>query len=190
MAMLHSAIPALWILFTVYWVISARFAKRTIDRAARWKYVAGRVFLLALIVIALSSSTLRHGLRVTYAFQTSHALLTAAGIVLVVLGLALAVSARLQLGRNWGMPMSQQEDAELIMTGPYAYVRHPIYSGIILGMLGSAIGHSVAWTLPLIVFGGYFIYSARREEELMLRQFPDVYPAYMRRTNMLMPYVL
>ena len=188
--MLHSVIPALWIIFTAYWVISARFAKRNIDPAARWKYVAGRLSLSALIVIALFSSTLRHGLRVTYAFQASHALLMAAGIVLVVLGLALAVSARLQLGRNWGMPMSQQEDAELIMTGPYAYVRHPIYSGIILGMIGSAIGHSVAWTLLLVVFGSYFIYSARREEELMLRQFPDTYPAYMARTNMLVPYVL
>jgi protein-S-isoprenylcysteine O-methyltransferase Ste14 len=188
--MLHSIIPALWILFTVYWVISARFAKRNIDRVARWKYVAGRFSLLVLVVIALSSSTLRHGLRVAQDYQAHHVLMTATGIILVVLGLALAVSARLRLGRNWGMPMSQQEDAELITGGPYAYVRHPIYSGIILGMIGSAIGHSIAWTLPLIVFGAYFIYSARREEELMLRQFPDVYPAYMQRTNMLVPYVL
>jgi protein-S-isoprenylcysteine O-methyltransferase Ste14 len=190
MTMLHSVIPALWIVFTIYWVISARFAKRNIDRVARWKYVTARFSLLALIVIALSSSMLRRGLRAAQAFQTSHALMTATGIILVVLGLALAVSARLRLGRNWGMPMSQQEDAELITGGPYAYVRHPIYSGIILGMIGSAIGHSVAWTLPLVLFGAYFIYSARREEELMLRQFPDTYPAYMRRTYMLVPYVL
>jgi protein-S-isoprenylcysteine O-methyltransferase Ste14 len=190
MAILHSVIPALWILFTVYWVISARFAKPNINRAARWKHVGMRATMLVLVVIALSSATLRHGLREAQSYQSSHAFMTATGIVLVVIGIAIAVSARRQLGRNWGMPMSQQENAELVMTGPYAYVRHPIYSGIILGMVGSAIGHSVAWTLPLILFGGYFIYSARREEELMLRQFPDVYPAYMARTNMLVPYVL
>jgi protein-S-isoprenylcysteine O-methyltransferase Ste14 len=190
MAILHSVIPALWILFTLYWVISARFAKRNIGRAARWKHVGMRAALLVLVVIALSNATLRHGLRAAQSYQSSHAFMIAIGIIMVAVGIAIAVSARLQLGRNWGMPMSQQENADLIMTGPYAYVRHPIYSGIILGMLGSAIGHSAAWTLPLVVFGGYFIYSARREEELMCRLFPDVYPAYMARTNMLVPYVL
>ena len=85
------------------------------------------------------------------------------------------------------MPMSTKENPELVTTGPYAFVRHPIYTGILLAMLGTAIGENVSWLLPLLLFGGYFIYSARREEELMLRQFPEQYPAYMRRTNMLVP---
>ena len=190
MTILHSIIPALWLLFTVYWVISARFAKRSVNRTARLKHVAVRAAILALVVIALSSATLRHGLRAAQIYQTSHALMIATGIILVGLGLALALSARLRLGRNWGMPMSKQEDPELITSGPYAQVRHPIYSGIILAMIGSAIGHSVAWTLPLILVGAYFIYSARREEENMCRQFPGTYPAYMARTNMLVPYLL
>jgi protein-S-isoprenylcysteine O-methyltransferase Ste14 len=191
MAMLHSIIPGLWLLFTVYWLISARSARRSVGGArAKWIQIAVRAGMVALVVIALSSATLRHGVRVAQAYQAHHALLAVIGIVLVMLGIGLAVWARIELGRNWGMPMSQREDPELITGGPYAYVRHPIYSGVILGMVGSAIGHSVAWTLPLVLFSAYFFYSARREEELMCRQFPDSYPAYMQRTNMLVPYVL
>jgi protein-S-isoprenylcysteine O-methyltransferase Ste14 len=191
MAMLHSIIPGLWLLFTVYWLISARSAKRSVGGRARWRtHIAIRAGMVVLVVIAISSATLRHGLRVAQAYQAHHALLAVIGIILVILGIALAVWARIELGRNWGTPMSQREDPELVTGGPYAYVRHPIYSGVILGMIGSAIGHSIAWTLPLVLFGAYFIYSARREEEFMCRQFPDSYPAYMQRTYMLVPYVL
>ncbi|SRR5579871_88028 len=190
MAMLHSIIPAFWIVFIVYWVISARFAKRTVGGPAKWKHIAIRFCILVLVVIALASATLRHGVRVVQAYQARHALMEAIGIVVVALGLAFAVWARIHLGRNWGTPMSQREDPELITGGPYAYVRHPIYSGIILAMVGSMIGHSIAWALPLVLFGPYFIYSARREEAFMCRQFPQSYPAYMRRTHMLVPYVL
>ena len=190
MAMLHLIIPAFWLLFTVYWVVSAGFAKRSVGGPAKWKQVAIRFCILVLIVIALSSATLRHGMRVAQAYQSGHALMAAIGIVLVALGLALAICARIRLGRNWGMPMTQREDPELITGGPYAYVRHPIYSGIIVAMVGSTIGNSIVWALPLVLFGAYFIYSARREEEVMCRQFPQSYPAYMRRTHMLVPYVL
>ena len=62
-----------------------------------------------------------------------------------VLGLALAVWARVYLGRNWGMPMSRRADPELVTTGPYRRVRHPIYSGLILAMAGTAIAVSLYW---------------------------------------------
>jgi protein-S-isoprenylcysteine O-methyltransferase Ste14 len=188
--MMRLIIPALWLLWVVYWMISAAFAKRNVGRPTKWKHIAARFGILVLVVIALSSSTLRHGLRVAQQFQASHALMATIGTILVALGLGLTVCARIRLGRNWGSPMSQKEDPELITGGVYAYVRHPIYSGIILAMIGSAIGHSVAWTLPLVLTGAYFIYSARREEEALCRQFPESYPAYMRRTKMLVPYVL
>jgi protein-S-isoprenylcysteine O-methyltransferase Ste14 len=59
-----------------------------------------------------------------------------------------------------------------------------------IAAIGSAIGESLYWVLPLILFGAYFVYSARREEELMRAQFPDRYPPYMQRTKMLIPFVL
>jgi protein-S-isoprenylcysteine O-methyltransferase Ste14 len=98
--------------------------------------------------------------------------------------------ARIHLGRNWGMPASRKENPELITSGPYAYLRHPIYAGIILAMLGTTIGASVFWAIPFLLFSVYFVYAARREENIMITQFPEQYPAYMRRTRMLLPFVL
>jgi protein-S-isoprenylcysteine O-methyltransferase Ste14 len=106
------------------------------------------------------------------------------------LGLGLAIFARINLGRNWGAPMSRKQEPELVTSGPYAVIRHPIYSGIMLAMLGSAMGQSAVWWLLLICYGAYFIYSARRKEEFMSAQFGEAYRAYRRRTRMLMPFVL
>jgi protein-S-isoprenylcysteine O-methyltransferase Ste14 len=57
-------------------------------------------------------------------------------------------------------------------------------------MLGTTIGASVFWAVPLVLFGIYFVFAARREENNMTMQFPEQYPAYMRRTRMLLPLVL
>jgi protein-S-isoprenylcysteine O-methyltransferase Ste14 len=98
--------------------------------------------------------------------------------------------ARVHLERNWGSPMSRKENPDLVTSGPYAFVRHPIYAGILLAMLGSAVGQNTIWALALVLFGPFFIYSARREEEFMSRKFGDDYQAYMRRTKMLVPFML
>jgi protein-S-isoprenylcysteine O-methyltransferase Ste14 len=69
-------------------------------------------------------------------------------------------------------------------------VRHPFYCGLLLAMAGSAIGQSVFWFLPMLVYGPLFILTARREESSLLERFPDGYRAYMKRTKMLLPFVL
>jgi len=83
-----------------------------------------------------------------------------------------------------------EEPAELVTTGPYALVRHPIYGGMLLAMLGSALAQSLLWLAPLLVYGPLFIRSARREERLLLERFPQRYPGYLKRTKMLVPFVL
>jgi protein-S-isoprenylcysteine O-methyltransferase Ste14 len=90
-------------------------------------------------------------------------------------------------GRNWGMPMSLKEQPELVTSGPYAFIRHPIYTGLILAMLGSAIGVNIFWAVMLVPVCAYFIFSARREEAVMLQLFPEQFTAYMARTGMLAP---
>ena len=106
-----------------------------------------------------------------------------------MLGLALAVWARIYLGRNWGMPMSEKVDPELVTTGPYRTGRHPIYSGIVLAMVGTAIAVSVYWLIAVVLLGGYFIYSAFMEEHCMAQVFPDTFPAYKQSTEMLIPFL-
>ena len=85
--------------------------------------------------------------------------------------------------------MSRKEQPELVTSGPYSRIRHPIYTGLIVAMLGSAIAVSIVWALVLVVVGAYFVYSARREEAMMLQQFHEQYAAYMARTGMFLPKV-
>jgi protein-S-isoprenylcysteine O-methyltransferase Ste14 len=185
----HAIIPALWLVFAIYWGISALSAKRSLGITPWWRQGVLRGGVVVLIIAALRFSGAGPLLRAAHIYQAHSILLGAIGVTLVLAGVGLAVYARVYLGRNWGMPMSRKEEPELVTGGPYAIVRHPIYTGIILAMLGSAIGESLFWAVLLIVFAPYFVYSARREEELMCEQFPAQYPAYMRRTKMIVPLV-
>ncbi len=111
------------------------------------------------------------------------------GLIIFLLGLALAVWARVYLGRNWGMPMSEKANPELVTTGPYSTVRHPIYSGIILAMIGTTVAISLYWLVAVVLLGAYFLYSAAMEERYMAGRFPDVYPKYKQSTKMLVPFI-
>ena len=182
-------IPALWLLFVLYWAIAAFSAKRTVKTASWWRQAGLRVFIIVLVLAAYRMPAVRHAVMSAQATARGIAW-GAAGTILVGLGIGLAIVARAYLGRNWGIPMSQKENPALVTSGPYRLIRHPIYSGIILAMFGSVLGLSLLWLLPLVLLTAYFIYSARREEALMCRQFPGEYPAYMRRTKMLVPFLL
>ena len=111
------------------------------------------------------------------------------GLLLFVLGLGFAVWARVSIGRNWGTPMSQKAEPELVTSGPYRLTRHPIYSGILLATLGTSVALSWVWLFATALAGLYFIYAATVEERYLAGQFPDTYPAYKRSTKMLVPYV-
>jgi len=182
----------LWLTLVAYWVLSAGAVKRSIgSRWLWWREIALRLGLFALVVLTVRIAAAAHALPNArlYAINTS-TVMGLIGFVVAALGIGLAIMARAYLGRNWGMPMSRKENRELVMSGPYAFARHPIYGGMLLAMLGSTIGESAFWVLPLIVYGPYFILSARREERHLLEEFGDGYRAYMKRTKMLLPFVL
>lgn len=183
-------IAAIWLALIVFWAVSARYAKRNVGARPVWGHIGLRLATVALVLIVLALPPVRRAFGALQAFQAQTAALGVTGVALCVAGAVLAVLARVHLGRNWGMPISRKENPELVTSGPYAYVRHPIYGGMMLAMLGTAIGASFFWVVPLVLFGGYFVFSARREEEIMLAQFPVQYRAYMQRTWMLLPYVL
>jgi protein-S-isoprenylcysteine O-methyltransferase Ste14 len=86
--------------------------------------------------------------------------------------------------------MTEKVDPDLVTTGPYARVRHPIYSGIILAAVGTAIAVSPYWLVAVALLGAYFVYSAVMEERFMVSRFPDSYPRYKQSTKMLIPFVL
>jgi protein-S-isoprenylcysteine O-methyltransferase Ste14 len=180
-------ITGLWLLFVAYWAVAAVGVKRSAGRRRWGKEIALRLVVILLIAAVLQSRALRQFLAQTRHSASHSSILGWTGVALCLLGFGLAINARWHLGRNWGMPMSRKEQPELVTRGPYALIRHPIYTGLILAMLGSAMGVNVFWALLLVPVGAYFIYSARREETVMLELFPEQYAAYMARTGMLAP---
>jgi protein-S-isoprenylcysteine O-methyltransferase Ste14 len=172
-----------WVVFWVGWLAASIRTKASTRRGAG-RFVGVRILLIVL-VLSLARSR---------AFSGSGALISdpwlqAVGTALFFAGLGLAVWARACLGRNWGMPMSEKADPELVTNGPYRRVRHPIYSGIILAWVGTMIAVQWYWAVVVVVAGGYFVYSAVVEERNMSRLFPGTYPEYRSRTKMLVPFV-
>ncbi|MDR3571516.1 MAG: isoprenylcysteine carboxylmethyltransferase family protein [Candidatus Pacebacteria bacterium] len=175
-------ISVFWAIFLVYWIVSAFNTKRYARRGLMsW----GVRLLILLVISAIDSLPGIHSffLGVQYSLVVQWI-----GVVLCGAGVSFAIWARMHLGRNWGMPMSLKEEAELVTSGPYAYVRHPIYTGFILAGLGSSLV-TVWWVPPFIVLSAYFVYAGKREEMSMQNEFPNRYPEYMKRTKMLIPFV-
>jgi protein-S-isoprenylcysteine O-methyltransferase Ste14 len=169
-----------WLLFWVYWLISATSAKEGTR--------PGRARVPGLLILTLGFVLLRIFKAGSLAVHSP--VLWAVGVVLFLSGLGLAVWARVYLGRNWGMPMTQKHDPELVTSGPYRFVRHPIYSGILLALLGTSFAIAIYWLIAVVVMGAYFIHSASVEEKIMTASFPTAYQSYRAKTKMLIPFVL
>lgn len=181
MRVVELVFAVVWAAFWTYWILAARSTKRG---RVRWSRELGIRFVIAAIVLLL----IRLG-----AFRNS-GLSTApwraaTGLALLVVGLGFAVWGRRHIGRNWGMPMTERDTPELVTSGPYRLVRHPIYSGILLAAVGTAIGLDWTWLFAVLLAAVYFIYSASTEERYLAEHFPDTYPAYKRSSTMLVPYL-
>jgi protein-S-isoprenylcysteine O-methyltransferase Ste14 len=173
-----------WVAFWIYWFVMAFGAK---SGRTRWGQLAGVRIAVILVVLLLLRLRIfkEHGHQ-----QVTHdPLLEGIGLAIWVLGLALAIWARVYIGRNWGMPMTKRADPELVTTGPYHTIRHPIYTGMIVAMIGTAIAVSIYWLIAAAILGAYFISSAFVEERDMAKNFPSTYPDYKASTKMLIPFV-
>ena len=183
MYVIDYVIYGLWVLFWLAWLAAALTAKRAAQSRMR-QFVGLRVALFIILILVSRSG----------AFKGHHAIvsnpiLQGIGMGLFLTGLGLALWARVYLGRNWGTPMSEKVDAELVPAGPYRYLRNPIYSGIILAGIGTTVGVSWNWVVGVALAGAYFIYSATAEAGIMERRFPETYSAYKRSTKMLIPFI-
>jgi len=178
------AIPALWLIWAVIWGVWATGTKQTVRRESRASRLGYHVPLLAGVALLVLPWPGGGGVRLL-----PHGVLWFwTGTALVALGMGFAVAARAYLGRNWSGTVTLKAGHELIRTGPYRLVRHPIYTGMLLAFVGTAAARGdlrglVA--LALVVLS--FLLKLRIEERFMAKQFPLEYPGYKQRTPALIP---
>jgi protein-S-isoprenylcysteine O-methyltransferase Ste14 len=171
-----------WAAFWLYWLVAAFSMKRGRVQWSRELRIRAVIAVVVILLIRLGAFR-SHGLN-TDPWRAG------IGLVLFAVGLAFAIWARIHIASNWGTPMTQKEEPELVTSGPYRLVRHPIYSGILLAGVGTATALSWLGLIAVALAGVYFLYSAMVEERYMTDQFPDKYPVYKRSTKMLVPFVL
>jgi len=113
------------------------------------------------------------------------------GVLVCVFGLFVTIWARRMLVGNWSSDVTFKQGHELVRSGPYRFVRHPIYTGLLVMGLGSAIviGRLHCFLAIAVVGIGCWI-KLKQEERLLLRHFPDAYPAYQNQVKALVPFVL
>jgi protein-S-isoprenylcysteine O-methyltransferase Ste14 len=185
----YAAVKWLWIVFGSFWVLAAFVQKRN----ARRQTVGSRLIQVSIILLVLMPFFVEgRQVGVLYGHLYPNVLVVEYfGILLMLLGLGFAVWARFVLGRNWSGMVTVKEDHTLITRGPYAWVRHPIYTGILLALLGTAVTLGTVLNfmeVPVVAFA--FWLKLRTEEKFMLETFGEQYTAYGRRVKALIPYVI
>jgi protein-S-isoprenylcysteine O-methyltransferase Ste14 len=182
-------IESVWLLVGICWLVAALWAKPV----ARRERLLTRVVHLAIMTVAcvlLFSRSARVGVLGARLLPES-AGIGWAGLCLTVAGCAFAVWARAWLGRNWSATVTRKQDHELVRSGPYAVVRHPICAGLLLAILATALalGEVRGLVALALAFVGWFT-KARTEERFLVEEFGDPYLRYRREVKQLIPFVL
>lgn len=176
-----------WIVFLVYWLVSALSTKKTSERLSWVGRIVHRIptFFGALLLFrpdlvpALDGPVVPHSV-----------IPQAIAVTLCVLGLLGAIWSRRTLAKNWSGEVVFKEQHELVERGPYRWVRHPIYTSLLLMALATALasGRLGSFLGFLLLVAGLVIKS-QMEESLLLRHFPDSYAAYKARVKALVPFI-
>jgi protein-S-isoprenylcysteine O-methyltransferase Ste14 len=186
-------IGVLWLVFGIVWLAAAFTSKRSKQRQTYGSRVlqSGLLFVSMLFIFNFWN-----------VFNGSSGWLTARlipatpfwvlfGAALVVAGVVFCFWARAILGRNWSGTVTIKQNHELILCGPYAFVRHPIYTGLLVGMLGTAIVFGYVRCFIGVLICGFTLWlKLQIEERFMVQQFGDQYAQYRQRVWALVPFVL
>ncbi|HVC46108.1 MAG TPA: isoprenylcysteine carboxylmethyltransferase family protein [Terracidiphilus sp.] len=182
------AVRSAWELTGAVWLVGLLFSKRTVRR----RLGGGLMVLLAAVTMAAGMAALYwrwpEGMGRRLVAGSGELAWTAAAVT--VAGCAFAVWARLTLGRNWSGQPTVKAGHELMTRGPYALVRHPIYSGLLMGIAGTVLlADQWGSVLGMVVAVVVLHLKIRQEEMLMMETFPEAYPAYRARVKALIPGV-
>jgi protein-S-isoprenylcysteine O-methyltransferase Ste14 len=179
-------IVVLWLVWLVIWIVAAKGAKKVRAHeptSTRMAYLVPKI----LTALLLFSPLFRGGIL----SQRFIGFIPAAqwtGVALTALGILFTIWARVHIGRNWSARVVIKEQHELIRTGPYRFVRHPIYTGLLIAIAGTAFVTGEwrgVFALVFAILG--FAWKAKREEAILCGEFGDGYARYRSETGMLIP---
>lgn len=179
-------IESAWLVFALYW-LSASFARKpTEKREPPLRRIVHIAFMVAGFILLYSDAVPPQMLRER--IWPDYLWIAQLGAALTVLGIAFAIWARNHIGRNWSGQVTIKRDHQLIRTGPYAHIRHPIYSGLLLAVLGTGIaaGEYRALVAGLMIAAG-FVYKAKSEEKLLAEHFGPAFDDHKRHTGFFLP---
>lgn len=179
----------IWIAVGIVWLIAALASKPTARREATSSRLL-HIAIMAAVYALPFCGYLRVG-PLAWRFVPDSPIFAWTGLTLTAAGCAFAVWARILLGGNWSSSVTVKQDHQLIRGGPYAIVRHPIYSGLLLGLLGTALalGELRGILALVLALAGWHVKS-RKEESFMVAQFGAEYMEYERKVKALIPFVL
>jgi len=184
-----NVVKFLWLVCALYWLISTRKLK-TIKQREPWYGILWHRLPLATAYILLFSSGIPYGW-LDRRFLENTPAMAGTGLALTAAGVALAIWARWHLGENWSSMVTLKAGHELVRSGPYRHIRHPIYTGILVAMAGTALVMGrvrglVALGITLVAFYA----KARKEERWLGKEFGAGFEAHARETGMFLPRLL
>lgn len=185
-----TGVAYLWMALWIVWLISALASKRSVQRQTVTSRLEQSILVTTAFCLLFARGLWPHWLRQRVLSESDVALLWA-GLILTAAGVGFAILARFWIGRNWSGTVTIKEQHELIQSGPYRIVRHPIYTGLLLAYLSTAIVYGelrgfVGFLLLLLGFG----FKLRTEEAFMVQQFGNTYLDYKQRVKALVPFLV
>jgi len=184
----NQAFAVIWLGWVISWIAASLWSAPTESRVATWRAWAYRAFIIAgAVLMWRGSADATPAERIWHVgYGGGHAL-----AALALAGILFTWWARIWLGRLWSSEITRKQGHRIIDTGPYALVRHPIYTGLIAALLATAIAQAT----PAALFGAALIacglwFKARTEERFLKAELgSEAYESYRRRVPMLIPFL-
>lgn len=175
-----------WIAFFLYWIASARKLRAVKKRESQWQRLE-HLLPLAVAYLLLLTTGIDFGW-LSKRFFPNIAAINIFAVALTFAGVAFAIWARWHLGANWSGTVTLKAGHELIRTGPYRSIRHPIYTGMLLAVIGTALAlGELRGILAFLTILAAFYRKARREERFLQQEFGEKFAAHLRHTGMFLP---
>jgi protein-S-isoprenylcysteine O-methyltransferase Ste14 len=175
----------LWTVLAVVWLVARIGIKKAKQRESSSEFVLHAIPVLVGFVLLFAKGNWGW---LNYRGLPDVPAIWMTGLALTMLGIGISIWARLTLGRNWSSVVTLKQGHELIRTGLYRWIRHPIYTGLLLAMFGTAMckGHLRGW-IGVAIVAATFYFKARREERFLRQEFGAGFEEHARQTGMFLP---